>query len=200
MESNLTSNFIESLKRQLPEYLTLADKNKILEELKRFPDSFNPYTYLISKDVEQGDAFAEVPVYFYANGEKKQVAAMVLSNSCDISPQNKRPIPANVIVATMFSLAKYENRLTASNLSPKAISDIIQAIKAQKVTNLFYLPKHPNCKLSEDYVVRLDSLTSIPLNTFLSSKGTQLFRLGSLGFYIFLFKLSVHFCRFPADR
>ena len=47
--------------------------------------------------------------------------------------------------------------------------------------------------LEEDYVVLLDDLHSIPLA---SHPGDQkLFTLSMAGFYLFIFKLSVHFCR-----
>lgn len=199
MNSDAKDSVIEDFKRQLPEYLSLGEKKRILEALKSFPDSFNPYAIGPEGEIEQGDVFSSVPVYFYNKNQRKEVIAMVVSNACDISPSNQRNIPVNAVLATVFSLKRYQEALK-EKLSNEKVENVLKAIKRQEVTNLFYLPKHPNCHLLEDSVVRFDTLTSIPLNIFLENRGSRLVRLSLIGYYLFLFKLSVHFCRFPQEK
>lgn len=199
MNSDSKDSVIEDFKRQLPEYLSLGEKKRILEALKSFPDSFNPYSTGLGGETEQGDVFSSVPVYFYNKNQRKNVAAMVVSNACDISPSNQRNVSVNAVVATVFSLKGYQEALK-EKLSNEKVENVLKAIKGQEVTNLFYLPKHPNCHLLEDSVVRFDTLTSIPLDIFLENRGSRLVRLSLIGYYLFLFKLSVHFCRFPQEK
>ena len=78
------------------------------------------------------------------------------------------------------------------------IENKITAIKEQKVTALFYLPK--GSVLDDDYVAVLDDIHTIPLNRYTAQNGKQkLFTLSQVGFYLFLLKLSVHFCRFQEN-
>lgn len=58
----------------------------------------------------------------------------------------------------------------------------------------FYLPA--DGVLEEEYVVMLDDVHSMPSNIFIEQTEKQkLFTLSMAGFYLFVFKLSVHFCR-----
>jgi hypothetical protein len=80
-------------------------------------------------------------------------------------------------------------------LNPEQISSKIDAIKKQRVTSLFYLPR--GGALDDDYIALLDDLHNVPIQTFSEQPGrAKLFTLGQMGFYLFLFKLSIHFCRF----
>lgn len=65
----------------------------------------------------------------------------------------------------------------------------------QITTELFYLPRGSN--LDDDYVALLDDIHTAPFPQFQRQKDKQkLFTLSQVGFYLFLFKLSIHFCRF----
>ena len=60
---------------------------------------------------------------------------------------------------------------------------------------MFYLPK--GGALEDEYVALLDDLHSIPAHAFERvAEKKKLFTLSMVGFYLFLLKLSVHFCRF----
>jgi len=60
---------------------------------------------------------------------------------------------------------------------------------------MFYLPA--GISLDEDYVALLSEISSFPLSMFLEEEGRSRFvTLNMVGFYLFLFKLSIHFCRF----
>ena len=65
-------------------------------------------------------------------------------------------------------------------------------IRAQGVTSIFYLPADD--LLEEEHVALLDDLHSMPLEAH-GQAAEKLFTLSMAGFYLFVFKLSVHFCR-----
>ena len=78
------------------------------------------------------------------------------------------------------------------------ISSKVTAIKEQKVTSLFYLPQGKG--VDSDCIALLEDVQSIPFSSFNSRQAKQkLFTLSDVGFYLFLMKLSVHFCRFHED-
>lgn len=186
---------IEDFQRQLPPFLTSAKKQEILDAIKDFPEKFNPYQYV--KDdpfAEQGDIFFEVPFYFYETNQREPKIAMVLSNACDISPENKRYAPVKVITALLLKFDSYSD-LIRRHLSSASATSIERDIKSQKITDMMYLPK--GASLKEDYILKFDCLTTIPLKEFLTNRGERLARLSLFGYYMLLFKLSVHFCRFP---
>jgi hypothetical protein len=71
----------------------------------------------------------------------------------------------------------------------------LAAIREQSITSIFYLPK--GAALDAEHIALLDDLHTVPLGYFSGKEErSKLFTLGMTGFYLFLFKLSVHFCRF----
>ena len=117
-----------------------------------------------------------------------------MSNSCDIDPQNPRAAPSRVIFAPLVKLAAYEGLLRGGGFEMKSVDDTLAAIRAQKITNLFFLPA--GGPLEEAHVVRLDEVHSMPVGAFFKPKEPEkLFTLSNTGFYMFVLKLSVHFCR-----
>ena len=69
------------------------------------------------------------------------------------------------------------------------------SIKEQKVTGIFFLPAGGG--LQEDHIALLDDIYTMPGKVFEEEKAkSKAFTLSQIGFYLFVFKLSVHFCRF----
>ncbi|MDE0112984.1 MAG: hypothetical protein OXI87_14880 [Albidovulum sp.] len=93
--------------------------------------------------------------------------------------------------APIVKLSKIEARLKDRGLAEDAVKGRIDAIERQSVTNIFYLPAGE--PLEEDYVALFDDLHSMPIASWENSQ--KLFTLSMAGFYLFVFKLSVHFCR-----
>ncbi|WP_143043314.1 hypothetical protein [Sphingopyxis sp. YR583] len=118
----------------------------------------------------------------------------MLSNSCDIAPENARATPSRVTFAPLVKLAAYQELLHKSGIKPESIEDKISSIKAQKITNIFFLPAGGD--LAEDHIVRLDEAQSMPVSIHEKSEEREkLFTLSMAGFYMLVFKISVHFCR-----
>ena len=190
----------ETLIKQIPQYLTAEDQKVLLEELTAISRG-GTANYLLSpardtfKDVMlQGDGWRGFQLFLFETGERRSVRGLMLSNSCDVDPKNPRDIPARVIFAPLVKLVAFKALLERSAIDAARVAAKIEAIKAQKTTNIFYLPS--GGALDEDYVVRFDEAQSMPVAAHVSDGGREkLFTLSNTGFYMLILKLSVHFCR-----
>jgi len=188
----------ESIKEQIPYYLTQEAKENLVKALDNFPRKIDYYINQFESQILQGDGWTSVAVISFETSEKKLIKAMLLSNSCDVAPENERKLPVKLTFAPIIKLNRYCGLLTASGLEEQQIIDKVVAIKEQKITSLFYLPQ--GAGLEEDYIALLDDLHTVPYHAFRTQAGQQkLFTLGQVGFYLFLLKLSVHFCRFHEE-
>lgn len=191
---------VDSLQEHIPFYLTAEDKRVLLRELEAIASGgsanyfLNSYRDSFASEMLQGDGWQGFQLFLFSSGERRSVRAMVLSNSCDVDPSNRRDVPPWVVFAPLVKLSAYRAMLQESKKGEEIINDKIKSIKAQKSTNIFYLPA--GNYLDEDYIVPLDHIHSMPLGLHeQSSDRTKLFTLSNVGFYMLVFKLSVHFCR-----
>lgn len=188
----------EQLKTQIPYYLTAEPKQKeLLQNLEALCRGTQKGYYISAainvspNEVLQGDGWQGFQLYSFKTGKKRAVRGIVLSNSCDISKDNERVLAPKVVFAPIVKLSAIETHFKNLQLPEDALEARITAIKHQEVTNIFYLPA--GAQLDEDYVAILDDLHSIPADSQLLEN--KLFTLSMAGFYLFSFKLSVHFCR-----
>jgi hypothetical protein len=186
---------VEDIKEHIPYYLTQEAKEGLVKALKDFPEKMNYYTTKHPNELLQGDGWNSLDIINVETAERKSIKGIILSNSCDIRSENTRDVPARIVFAPILPLSLYEGLLAQSGIDLNKVSSKINSIKLQKVTSLFYLPKG-GC-LESDYIAVLDDLHTLPVQLFCkkSDRGKQ-FTLSQAGFYLFLFKLSVHFCRF----
>lgn len=189
----------DALRQQIPYYLTAApaqkvlvtELNKLIEGADRgyfIPASYDGYT----AEMLQGDIWRGFQIFSFNSGKVSEARGIVLSNSCDVSAENARVLPPKVTFAPIVKLSKIVERFEKHGLDSEKIASRLTDIKAQKVTNMFYLPA--DGLLDEDYVALLDDLHSMPLEVHRKTAKKQ-FTLSMAGFYLFIFKLSVHFCR-----
>lgn len=189
----------DALRQQFPYYLTAAPAQKVLvTELKNLidgadkgyfiPAGYDPYP----GEMLQGDGWRGFQIFSFKSGNVSAARGIVLSNSCDVSAENARVLPPNVTFAPIVKLSKIVERFEAHGLDVKKVASRLADIKAQRVTNMFYLPA--DGPLDEDHVALLDDLHSMPIEVH-RSNAEKLFTLSMAGFYLFVFKLSVHFCR-----
>lgn len=190
----------ETLARHIPYYLTAEDKKALLAELEAISRGGTAQYVLgahhdsFEKVMLQGDGWRGFELFLFETGQRTSVRGIVLSNSCDVDPNNPRDVPTRVIFAPLVKLAEFEAQLAKSGISQERIAAKIDAIRAQKTTNIFHLPAGGT--LTEDYVVRLDDTHNMPVSAHVSSeKREKLFTLSNAGFYMLVLKLSVHFCR-----
>jgi hypothetical protein len=190
----------ENLIQQIPYYLTSEDQKVLLEELTAISRGgtadyvLGAYTDSFKEVMLQGDGWRGFQLFLFETGDRRSVRGVVLSNSCDVSPENPRDVPARVIFAPLVKLATFKALLETSGISAERVAANIAAIKAQKTSSIFYLPA--GGVLQEDYVVRFDDAHNMPVDAHAKSKDREkLFTLSNTGFYMLVLKLSVHFCR-----
>lgn len=182
------------LQQQIPFYLTQPAKDNLVKALNDFP-SIDYYLHSNKAETLQGDGWTELGLIRFETTERKQVRGIILSNSCDISPDNKRDIPVNVVFAPIIKLKSYERLLEQAHISEERIKSKFSSIRNQMITTLFYLPK--GAGLDDEYIALLDDIHTVPYKNFNDqSRRAKLFTLSQVGFYLFILKLSVHFCRF----
>jgi hypothetical protein len=184
----------ESIKDQIPYYLSQKAKEHLAKALDNFPRQIDYYISLYPNETLQGDGWNSVDVIRFEDGARKLIKGLLLSNSCDIAPENKRDLPTKLSFASMVKLNRYQELLTSGGLDPEQIKAKVLAIKEQRVTSLVYLPK--GSALDDDYVALLDDIHTVPYQAFRArNEKKKLFTLSNVGFYLFVLKLSVHFCR-----
>lgn len=189
---------LESIKDHIPYYLSQPAKDHLAKALDSFPKQVHYYTDRYPTEALQGDAWTSVDVVNFEDGTKKKIRAVLLSNSCDIDPANKRDFPTKLTFASMIRLSRFKERWEKAGLGKQQVRDKIKAITEQRVTSLVYFPK--GASLEDDYVALLDDVHTVPSRIFeTASERKKLLTLSNVGFYIFVLKLSVHFCRFHEE-
>lgn len=125
------------------------------------------------------------------------VNSIITSNSCDINPANLRMFSSSICYCPIFNLGKYESTLrsTFGSAYYQKIDQLISEIRSQRITQIFYLPRGGN--LQYDGFIFFDKICSCDNNAVPRSdlKNSRLFSLSDYGFYLFIFKLSIHFTR-----
>jgi hypothetical protein len=204
---------LELIRTFLPKYLTPELTENLFKTVKEyFPFSNNPnliyYRIPDTKYYYQGDCIIDIPFSRFNNGKFETVylKGTIVSNTCDISPDNKRLEVPNIQFAAVFSLKEFIHKLKEKNIEPKRISTFIENLKENRISNLFYLPekKDGDKIIMEESFVRFDLSTTLPASIFwgetydnsYAPEGDRLLSLSNYGFYLFLIKLSVHYCRF----
>lgn len=189
----------EDLKKYLPKYLSEENYQSLLKELKSFPDNIDARMYTSSlKDnvIYQGDGINNMPIVDLTKGEiiTKSAPVLILSNTCDMDLANTRLFPTSIMYVPIIKLSKYREVLNNSCKDDTKIDNHINDLKQQKITQIMYLPGNG---IMDDSLVFLDRIHNINNKYIDRSKlcDTRIFSLSDYGFYLFIFKLSVHFLR-----
>lgn len=185
----------ETLTDLIPHYLPRANKETLIEEIKNFPDLGNYALEKKAPDVLQGDIWKGLTVIDFSSGDRRDIKGIILSNTCDISFDNERKLPVKVTFAPVIKVSSLVNLLRSEKIPEEKIDGFVSSIKKQIVSNYFYIPS--NSKIEDEYVANLADLHSVPMDYFLNSTGKEnILSLSQSAFYFFIFKLSIHFCRF----
>jgi hypothetical protein len=188
----------EDLKIFLPKYLSEESETKLFDGLKDFPSNIDGRLYTnYLKDqptIFQGDGLNDLIAINLPSIDTKLVPGMVLSNTCDIDPDNIRIYPSPIIYAPIINFEKYSKSLLLK-LPKDKVNPHLEAVKKQFVTQIFYLPRISNTL--DESLVFLSRIHSIR-NEYIERpklKTSRIFSLSDYGNYLFLFKLSMHFTR-----
>ena len=190
-------NHSDDLEKYLPKYLSSDSVKSLIDEIKMFPDNIDSRFYINSNsftDILQGDGLDELLIFNLPNPEQKLGPGIIISNSCDINPDNEKVYCSRVMYAPITSVKKYKALLEEDGIEMERINGHIHSAKKQHITQFFYLPQGNG--LDEDHIAFLDFIISLPQNYFnTKSAFTKKFTLSNYGFYLLLFKLSIHFSR-----
>lgn len=192
-------NRFDDFKKYLPQYLSEASVDKLLDELKAFPDNINKRLYTAAlndmQEIYQGDGISNMLTVRLPDPQIVRGPVMIMSNSCDVSFENVRWMPPKFTYCPIVKLANYIQNLRARVNDQDKIDSHIQAVREQAVSSIFFLPE--GGKLPGDCVALLDSMNSCDLSV-LQPEGVvtnRLFSLSNYGFYLLLFKIAVHLTR-----
>ena len=182
---------LDEIKIYLPKFLSAESDRELFKGLKDFPDNIDERLYTTylhdTKIIYQGDGLNNLLVVNLPKSEIKPVPGIILSNTCDIDLQNERNFPSQIVYAPIFSLEKYrQTLLNNSKKTKEQITDHINAIKKQEITQIFYLPKFDG-KLEES-IVFLDRVNNMP-NTLIERdkiSSNRIFTLSDYGAYYLL--------------
>lgn len=189
---------LDDIRLYLPKYLSPETEKKLLEDLSDFPSNIDDrmYTNLENEIIFQGDCIKDLLIINLPDTKTKKSNSLIISNTCDIDEKNERKFSSNIIYAPLIKLEKYKNILIKNKkYSETSILDHIEDIKKQRITQIFYLP--PSVKVNEETFIFFDRVCSCD-NRYLKRTNIseiRLFSLSQYGFYLFLFKLSIHFTR-----
>jgi hypothetical protein len=189
----------EAIEDHVPYYLTQTQKQGLTKALADFNEHpVDYYTDRYREELLQGDGWTGLQVIQFDTGERASIKGIVLSNTCDVSADNARALPAKIVFAPIIRMSAYKAVLLKAGLKEDQVGSKFEAIRKQKITTLFYLPR--GAGLEEEHIALLDDLHNIPLTAFHPPDDqAKLFTLSMVGFYLFVFKISVHFCRFHEE-
>ncbi len=203
--------------KSLPHYLLDPEKDRLARALNQFQKrrdseknseidysnfylhNFQPSFFL------QGDLMHSLPQPYWNSVnqefENSFSPALLISNSCDVSIGNKRQVEKDAVFAPLIPILEYKKDMIKRGLAQNKIDSILSQIKRQTFSNIFYLPS-----ISEggnDFLAFLDQLFSIPAEVveqqLTDIKSNRLISLDNFGSYLFIVKLSFHFCRVPEE-
>lgn len=189
----------DRLERIFPDYLTAYGKKRLSDHIRAYPDDKHYYSYSKSWDEQpgllQGDGWSGFTKLDFNTTERPIISGIVVSNSCDIDEDNVSLRERNVVFAPIIPLATYEARLRAlADVSSERIESHLDSVRKQHKSEIFYLPES---SMTPESIVPFDDVATQPLFSFAQFDGRRrLFRLNDYGFYVFLMKFSISFCRF----
>ena len=185
----------DDIRKYFPKYLTPDQKEDLFRELQGFPDNKNIYEVESRPDtLLQGDGWRGFVAINFHTSERKTVNGIIISNSCDLDLRNNPEIKPKILFAPIINLSGYAGLLERAGRAPAEIKSKLAAVKLQRITCIFYLPRIPG--RDQEGIVLLDDIHQHPIDHFMQSDRSRLFTLNMYGFYIFLIKLSIHLTRF----
>lgn len=197
----------------LPNYLTASDKGRLQTALQQFQDATKKiaytdfYTKTTELDFLQADLVYDIRLAHWNKEakmyEKRYVASIIVSNSCDISTTNSRATNTKqCILAPLVEMEIYLEERRRVGISEGKINSLRTEIMQQSISNLFYLPE--NTKNNTAYIAQLDKLFWFPVDELHKIAENiaeeRIAQLSIYGFYLFMIKLSFHLCRLPEEK
>jgi hypothetical protein len=194
------TDWFDDIKTYLPKYLSHEARTDLFEELKQFPENIDGRLYTArlagERVLYQGDGLASLWVADLPTKRIETARVMVLSNTCDTAADNKSILGPRILYCPIISFPKYVGLLEGNpKILGDGINDHLESIRKQRNSSMFYLPK--NDRLGEEGIALLDRFNNcnaqaVDLDELVRNR---LFTLSDYGFYVFLFKISIHLTR-----
>lgn len=191
---------IDKLEIYLPKFLSSESAKDLFDGLKDFPENMDIRLYSNflrnTNLIYQGDGLRDMLMINFPDPEIRLANSIVLSNTCDIDPSNKKYFPSQIVYTPIFNLNKYRQKLLKeSGNSEQKINDHIASIKKQEITQILFLPRYEG--YLDESIVFLDRVLNLPRNSISNEEieTRRIFTLSDYGAYLFILKLSIHFTR-----
>jgi len=191
------SEKIANLNAFIPPYLSDETQKALKQSIKAFVQDDHlkirklNYFTTGSNFLMQGDCLKNIPMFNYTTQQLKPDANVaILSNTCDIDPNNPRDLSIDCVVAPILNLDNIEQMLLKNGKATSRVQQIIDNFKCNIITNSFYLPIEGSI---HGFVVLFDKAFSLPMN--LIKQENRYKSLSQTGFYFFIYSLSINFCR-----
>ena len=122
---------IQDIQAYLPKYLSEENYRDLLRELDSFPDNIDQRMYTTSLPdnvIFQGDGYESLPFVNLMKIEEgcKYRSGIVLSNTCDMAPENRRLYSSSIIYAPIMNLQKYVENLQNNHIREDVIKNHIK--------------------------------------------------------------------------
>ena len=190
---------LEEIRKFLPTFLSQGSETAFLDEIRHFlkSENYHPFYTQALHDkpyLFQGDGLEGLLVIKLPDTAIALAKGLILSNSCDVSPENDRLFDASLCYAPIFSFPTYLESLR-KKFEKDRVDVHEQAIRRQAITQIFFLPQ--GGKLDNDAIVFLDRIISVANDTLEREAlaDRRLFSLSDFGAWLLTLKLSIHLCR-----
>ena len=99
----------DEIKIQFPPYLTEESKKELFAELEDFPNNLKRIYTSIDEEgyVFQGDGIRNLPIVNLPEAKIENSPVLILSNTCDTEPTNKRYTSSRLIYSPIRKLSNY---------------------------------------------------------------------------------------------
>lgn len=178
----------DEIKIQFPPYLTEESKKELFAELEDYPKNLKRIYTSITEEgyVFQGDGIRNLPIVNLPETKIENSPVLILSNTCDTEPNNKRYTSPRLIYSPIRKLSNYAKYLSSKSVSKEKINQYFDLIRKQEITNKLYLPQGSG--LEEECVVLLDHINNCDVSVLPIDKveDNRIFSLSNYGFYILL--------------
>ena len=136
---------LDDIRLYLPKYLSQETEGKLFTDLRGYPESIDARMYgFIGKSASvlyQGDGLRGMPVTHLPSPEIKQLPCIVLSNTCDINPENEKKHAPNIVCAPVASIRKYRALLIEGQVyDEQQVENHLRSVRKQEIAQIFYLP------------------------------------------------------------
>jgi len=161
------------------------------KQLQELPLNYEKWVYAaaLPSKIYQGDLFSGVRFASIDDDGEAIVAdvpAMVLSNTCDVQPEQSE----SLLVAPLIDLEDYSAQ---SVLAGEELENHIRALKRNEISQLMFLPEAHGVK---NCFVDFSRISPLPLSYFYSNTAANRFQsLSSCGHYVMMVKVAHHFTR-----